>query len=246
MKKFTSLFLVLIFCFSMSATAMAASPAVDSVVSTAVLGEGERVVLTERERAAFEASENNMVSDPDSQNAVVPRVSVGAGIAEIIGYPLLADLNTGELFYYTNIGRMVTYSSVGQFSSLRLTAAQVQQVYNEALTYLENNIPTEGHSYAIVGWYISTLVQLRADNPRYIEYRIAEPNFGQGTEYVRENIPYSIISYRITGACAFPSNASTTEYFHIGGAEGTFYYATDAGKVLGIPFSAGIALNVQS
>ena len=100
------------------------------------------------------------------------------------------------------------------------------------------------------------MVQLRAQNPQYLKWRVAEPNFGQGTDYSDHrggaprwggselNVPSSFISARLQGACAFPENASDTDRYRIKGIEGLFYYKTNAGQVFGIPFGAGISLNV--
>ena len=243
MKKIASLLSVIILCLTVWVPASAVELSEQTTVGPLSGTECQRIVLTEHEQAQFEESK----TAEEGANEISP-LKLGyssAGIAEIIGYPLLSDLDTGELFYYPNIGRKVTYGLINQSMSMRLTAAEAAEVYDEALQYLNSHIPTEGHSYAIVGWYVETLVQLRSDHPKYIEYRVAEPNFGQGTDYTKANIPYTITSYRIKGACAFPDNASDTEYYHIGGIEGTYYYATDTGKVLGIPFSAGLAMNVK-
>lgn len=242
MKKIVSLFMIFVFSFALCTTAFA----VDTTNS-----EGERVVLTPEEYAAFEASKNNaeINQQEDTSNDDSARV-IGyahAGITEIIGYPLMADLNTGEAFYYPHINSKVTFTSINQHASLRLTSNQAARLYSQAITYLSNNIPTEGHSYAIVGWYVETLVQLRADDPRYLEYRIAEPNFNQGTGYDRVDGLKQSISCRLKGACAFPSNASDTEYYHIDGIEGIYYYkSVYNNQLLGIPFSAGITFNYET
>lgn len=237
MKKVTSLFLVLICCLSMSLPAFAAEGTATVEPVSYDGNPGERIFVDEAAcKATLEPSPDEEIEPYD--------ISSSAGIAEISAYPLLLDLNTGRLFYYPHIGRKVTFSSISQYNDIRLTSSQALALYDEAITFLSNNNPEPTHSYAYAGWWINTLVQLRAENPQYLKWRIAEPNFGQGTDYSELNVPKQFISARLEGACAFPDNASDTERYEIKGIEGLFYYKTNAGQVFGIPFGASISLNV--
>lgn len=257
MKKITSLMLAIALIFSLNVTAYAAEP---EAVSTEP-DEYGRVFLTEEQTQAFLESRNSAaaVLEDEQQDEMqddegMLRVSslspgyVSVGIAEIFTSPLFWERETKRLFYFKEVGVYESYSTTYTSTSIRLTSDQAQAVYDRALQWLKSH-STPGYGYIFAGWYVETLVQLRAidpSKPLYIEYRAAEPNFGAGSEYTKADIPLSICSYRIGVACAFPSNASNTSYYHIGGVEGTFWYKTEKGSVLGIPFSAGLALNVQS
>lgn len=262
MKKITSLMLAIALIFSLNVTAYAAEP---EAVSTEP-DEYGCVFLTEEQTQAFLESRNSAAAvleeellndeqqgDEQDEESLLRASSlspgyVSTGIAEIFASPLFWERETKRLFYYPEVGVQQSWSTTYTSTSLRLTSDQAQAVYDYAFQWLQGH-GTPGYGYAIVGWYIETLVQLRAispSKPQYIEYRAAEPNFGAGTDYLRENVTQSICSYRISAACEFPTNANNTSYYHIGGVEGTFWYKAENGKVFGIPFSAGLALNVQS
>lgn len=160
MKKIASLLSVIILCLTVWVPASAVELSEQTTVEPLSGTECQRIVLTEHEQAQFEESK----TAEEGANEISP-LKLGyssAGIAEIIGYPLLSDLDTGELFYYPNIGRKVTYGLINQSMSMRLTAAEAAEVYDEALQYLNSHIPTEGHSYAIVGmsklWFSCVLI----------------------------------------------------------------------------------------
>ena len=243
MKKFLSLVLSLVFCLSLSPSVLAAdNPSADE-------GAARCVFLTEEECAAFNFQEAGGIMGMEEEiDPIDPQIldRVEASIVEIIAYPLLADVtdpSQARLFYYTHIGKKVTYTTFSQSRSMNITRDEAHQLYQLANNYLFTNEAVEGHQYMIVGWYMETLVQLRSSKPKYIEYRIAEPNFGAGTGYTKANIPYTAISYRIKGACQFPSSFSDTERYVIPGIEGSYYYGLDNGNVLGIPFRASLIIN---
>ena len=242
MKKVTSLFLILICCLSMSIPAFATGTG-PSDESFPIDSDGSMIepIFVDEQECNVTGEEIWEFMD---ENIEPYDISSSAGIAEISAYPLLQDLDTGRLFYYPNIGRKVTFNSISQYNDIELTSTQAFSLYNEAISFLSANNPEPTHSYAVVGWWINTLVQLRAQNPQYLKWRVAEPNFGQGTDYSELNVPNSFISARLQGACAFPENASDTDRYRIKGIEGLFYYKTNAGQVFGIPFGAGISLNV--
>ena len=131
-----------------------------------------------------------------------------------------------------------------QYSNIKFTKSEAMNLYNRALGVAYTNEPQ--YSYGIVGWYIISEIDLMADRPKYVEYRIAEPNFGVGSDYEKWNVPYEKVRITLQGACAFPDDYSETQYFHIGGVEGSYYYTADNGKVLGVPFGAGISVNVKN
>lgn len=242
MKKVTSLFLVLICCLLMSIPAFASEAT--SPVDSVPLNEGGSI----SEPIFVDEQECNVTGEciwEFTDDGIGPYdIASSAGIAEISAYPLLLDLDTGRLFYYPHIFRKVTFNSISQYNDIELTSNQALALYNAAISFLSENNPEPTHSYAIAGWWINTLVQLRAENPQYLKWRVAEPNFGQGTDYSELNVPNSFISARLQGACAFPENASDTVRYRIKGIEGQFFYKTNAGQVFGIPFGAGISLNV--
>ena len=222
MKKVTSLFLILICCLSMSIPAFATG--------------------TGPSDESFPIDSDGSMIEPifvDEQECNVTGEEIWEFMDENIE-PY--DISSSEVQSY--LTSVVTFNSISQYNDIELTSAQAFALYNEAISFLSANNPEPTHSYAVVGWWINTLVQLRAQNPQYLKWRVAEPNFGQGTDYSELNVPSSFISARLQGACAFPENASDTDRYRIKGIEGLFYYKTNAGQVFGIPFGAGISLNV--
>ena len=109
---------------------------------------------------------------------------VFAGPNQIHAYPLVCNLNTGDLFYYNTIGDSVYFSMLSQYSNIKFTKSEAMNLYNRALGVAYTNEPQ--YSYGIVGWYIISEIDLMADRPKYVEYRIAEPNFGVGSDYEKK------------------------------------------------------------
>lgn len=245
MKKVTSLFLVLICCLSMSIPAFAVENA-PSVERLPYNGDaGERIAVDREEVALFEEP----VLDSENEGIELYDIHPSAGIAEVIAYPLVEDIDDPDYkFFYPNIGMKITFNSISQYNDINLTSAEVKSLYSDTFVTLANNIPTPGHSYRIAGWVVETLVQLRAEKPLYLDWRVQEPNFGDGTDYSRLNVTSSFISARLRGACEFPANTdvSTATRFNIKGIYGLFYFRNPSGQTLGIPFGAGISLNVDA
>ncbi len=245
MKKVTSLFLVLICCLSMSIPAFAAedTPTIERLPYNG--DAGERIAVDSGEVVILEEP----VLDSENEGTELYEIRPSAGIAEVIAYPLVEDIDDPDYkFYYPNIGMIITFNSISQYNDINLTSAEVKGLYSDTFYTLANNIPTEGHSYRIAGWIVETLVQLRAEKPLYLDWRVQEPNFGDGTDYSRLNVTSSIISARLRGPCEFPANTdvSTTTRFNIKGIYGLFYFRNPSGQTLGIPFGAGISLNVDA
>lgn len=245
MKKVTSLFLVLICCLSMSIPAFAAenTPSVERLPYNG--DAGERIAVGHEEVVLFEEP----AVDLENEGIELYEVHPSAGIAEIIAYPLVEDIDDPDYkFYYPNIGMMITFNTISQYNDINLTSTEVQGLYADTFYTLANNIPNERHSYRIAGWIVETRVQLRAEKPLYLDWRVQEPNFGQGTDYSSLNVTSSIISARLRGACEFPANTDvdTATRFNIKGIYGLFYFRNTSGQTLGIPFGAGISLNVDA
>lgn len=244
MKKVTSLLLVLVYCLAMSIPAFAAedAPIVERLPYNGDVG--ERIAVSRETVGSFEEpvldSENGGIEPYDIHSS--------AGIAEIIVYPLVEDVDADGMFYYPSVGMMITFNSISQFNDIILTSAEVNGLYYDVYNNLSNDNLPDDHLYRIAGWVIETLVQLRAEKPMYVDWRVEEPNFGMGTGYNRLSVPNSFISARLRGACEFPAdtNAATTKRFSIKGIYGLFYYRNDAGQTFGIPFGAGIVLNADA
>lgn len=250
MKRIVSLILAFTLCLGLNLTAFAAEPVTEIAAEATFIEDGveERVVLTEDERIAFmESIEEELSEDSVSPLIDTPIIfTPGANVSQIAGYPLLYDITGKELFYYSHIGLTVKYNLMGQFMAMNVTAAQAQTVYNQALTYLSNNIPSPGHSYTIVGWYMQAIVKMSADNPNYYEYRVAEDNsFESPSEYQKYKVTSQSDTYLIDGPCQFPSDASSTNLYFIDGLEGNFYYRNYKNTLLHIPFRASIRVNVS-
>lgn len=249
MKKMTSLMLAFVLIFSLSVSAYA----VESSNSAPVADEYGRVFLSEEETLAFFEAQDSEDIQPDENELSRAVGSLGpgyvsVGIAETIARPLIWEQETKRLFYLEEVGVKTTYSPLYSNALFKLTTSEADNMYNRALAFMANH-NENGYSYFIVGWYVETLVELRTispSTPLYIEYRAAEPNFGQGSDYEKTNISQSIVSFRIGAACQFPSDANDTEYYQIGGVEGLFWYRAENGRVLGIPFGARLGMNSQT
>lgn len=249
MKKFVSLILAFTLCLGLSLTAFAAEPELEVEGEAAArFLEGEKeecVVLTEAERAQF------MEAEAGESDGIVPYIttpeiySPTAAITQINGYPLLVEIPSGKLFYYSHIGIGEAFGMYGQYMALRVTAAEAQTVYDQAVAYAYNNNPDEGQVYAVIGWYIRANIKLSADKPQNVEYRVAPDNsFDSTGEYEKYKITSQSANYWIGGACHAKSDTNTSDYYFIEGLEGTFYYKTSKGTLLGIPFRASMKLNV--
>lgn len=252
MKRIISLVMAFTLCLGLSLAVFAAEPTqeVEMEVAAALL-EGEKeecVVLTEAERAEFLQS---MESEGLQEGEASPQIDIpeiyhpGANITQINGYPLLVEIPSGKLFYYSHIGVAQAFELAGQFMALRVTSDQAQNVYSQAVAYAYNNNADEGQTYAVIGWYIRANIKLSADKPKSVEYRVAEASsFDSTGAYETYSITSQSANYWIGGACHAPSGVNTDEYFYIEGLEGTFYYRNSKGTVLGIPFRASMKVNV--
>lgn len=255
LKRFLGSFVFLLFLsVSVIGNAFALQPKIITMdsndITTEIISEAEhseRIIVDNDSPLVFEKSDLlfddfEKTTDKDISTKYVGYVFAGPN--QIHAYPLVCNLNTGDLFYYNTIGDSVYFSMLSQYSNIKFTKSEAMNLYNRALGVAYTNEPQ--YSYGIVGWYIISEIDLMADRPKYVEYRIAEPNFGVGSDYEKWNVPYEKVRITLQGACAFPDDYSETQYFHIGGVEGSYYYTADNGKVLSVPFGAGISVNVKN
>ena len=238
MKKVTSLFLVLICCLSMSLPAFAA----ENTPSAEMLpynGDAEISVFNRDDSVLF----GEAISDLDNEGIVPYDYPPNAGLTQIICYPLaIAVDNPSQALYSSNIGAIITFNSYSQYNSLDLTYAQAQNIYNKLYAALHDYDSTK--SYIMIGWIVEAYLMVRADNPLYVRWRAAEPNFGAGTDYTTTNVTSNLTTVRLPGRCEFPEGVdeTTTTRFKLKGTEGLFYYRTNTGTY-GIPFAASMTLN---
>lgn len=239
MKKVTSLFLVLICCLSMSIPAFAAE-GVPTVELLSLDGDDAEIsVFSQNDSVSFDEA----ISDLDNEGIVPYDYPPNAGLTQIIGYPLaIAVDNPSQVLYSSDIGAIITFNSYSQYNSLDLTYAQTQNLYNKLYAALHNYDSTK--TYKMVGWIVEAYLMVRADNPLYVRWRAAEPNFGAGTEYTTTTVTSNLTTVRLPGWCEFPEGVdeTTTTRFKLKGTEGLFYYKTNTGTY-GIPFAAGMTLN---
>lgn len=241
MKKVTSLLLVLICCLAMSIPAFAVENAPTVELHLPDGDDAEIIAFNLNDSVSF----GETVYDLESEGIVPYDYPANAGIVQIIGYPLAIDVDDPSvLFYSSDITASVTFNSYDQYSDLELTYTQAQALYDKLSAALYNYDSTK--TYAIVGWRADAYIQVRADNPLYIHWRIAEPNFDAGTDYDTVPVTSNLYTVGLWGFCEFPEGKdnTTTTRFSLKGIDGQFYYRSSTGQTIGIPFAAGITLNV--
>lgn len=184
------------------------------------------------------------ISDLESEGIVPYDYPANAGIVQIVGYPLAVAVDdSSQRLYSGDIYKSVTFSSYDQYNDLELTYTQAQNLYNKLIAALVAGYDST-KTYEIVGWRIVVYIQVRADNPQYIRWRVSEPNFGQGTGYTTTSVTSNLYTVGLVGSCEFPEgkDSTTTTRFSLKGINGLFYYRSN-GQSIGIPFAGGIIVN---
>lgn len=253
MKRLGSILIAFVMCVMVGTPAFAAEP--QEMLSVAVGSSGgsneawsERVIVSDEQREVFQIFDDGEEAATDTNSAIEPLATgiSGVFIEEIYAYPMLLEVETGELFYVPGIQTGGVLQNQSQSESLRLTTQQAQNLYQELLDYATLN-GTAGYHYGIIGWYVDTKIGTRADYPMYVKYTVGTPNYSGITEERTVNITTPGQWVRVAVAMGFPDNYSDTEYYHMDVLDGTFTYrGAFNNKILSIPFSAGLSFNYDA
>ena len=159
-------------------------------------------------------------------------------------YPLVACLETEELFILEAVKRARFWTFSTQSDSLKLSPTAVDAFIDEALTWLYDQSEIAEYTWLVVGWHVETEVALSAQRPLRVEYKPYYPQSGETFETISKTIPYQNATLTDSWNFAFPSNPDNYYYM---GFDGAFYfrYATgpNAGKEGGLAMSPGVMMN---
>lgn len=185
-----------------------------------------------------------MPEESDEVSPLATTVPNEVGIQSVKVNPIVACLDTNELFILNNIKRVRYWTYITQSDSLRLSPASVDEFIDEALTEIYSDSVAAQYTWAVIGWHIESEIALSAQKPLRVEYKPDYPRSGQTFETITKTVPYQYASLTLEWNFSFPANADTYYYM---GFDGGFYFTyvtgPNAGKEGGLRFNPGVIMN---
>lgn len=208
MKKITSLLLALICCFSLCATAAAASPD-DLVESELILPEGEMRAYEIPECDDIVLEEVPFVADTYDVAPMASNVST-ANIFEIEEFevhPVVKRSGTNQYLEICRVFRPSLYAP----TTIRGTITLAQQ--QEIIDY----VAQQGEE--VIGWYLKGTIHMECYLPHWVEYKTYD-HVNHGEKTMTKNIYKSTYRGKISTYGLFPAD-TTQDYTY--GFEGKGY-----------------------